>query len=161
MRRAAGFAGRARSLPATKRLVSGPRAGRCALRAVRVAHAGFDAIEETLSLVGRAIEACGETVVDGIRASDAFIDVLHRSNKHERSEDLTRPQRMVERCTRNCRRDKMSVSEIAVVEPSSALDDAASAAELVDLRDCVFVTRDGGIVDDRSHPVLAMRRIAD
>ena len=68
---------------------------------------------------------------------------------------------MVVRRSRDRRRDEMSVREIAMVEPSSTLDQVACAAERVDLRNRVFVTRDGGAVDDRSHPVLAMRRIAD
>src|SRR5256886_11125349 len=161
IRRAAGFAGRARSLPAAERLISGPRAGRCPLRTVRVAHAGFDPIEKALGLVGRSVEACRETVLHGIRARDALADVLYRSDKHEGDEKLTRPQRMVKRRACDRRRDEMSVREIAMVEPSSTLDQVACAAERVDLRNRVFVTRDGGAVDDRSHPVLAMRRIAD
>src|SRR5205814_9281325 len=118
-------------------------------------------IEETLGLVGRSIKACRETVVHGIRARDALVDVLHRSDKNEGDEELTRPQGMIVRCTRNCRRDKVSVREIAMVEPLSALDDAPRAAELVDLRNRVFVTRDGATVDNGSHPVLAMCRITD
>src|SRR5438105_10035103 len=159
--RTARLAGRARSLPAAERLISGPRAGRCALRTVRVTHAGFDRIEKTLGLVGRAIEASRETILRGIRARDALVDVLYRSNKHEGDEELARPQRMVVRRSRDRRRDEMSVREIAMVELSPTLDDVTSAAQRVDLRDRVFVTRDRGAVNDRSHPVLAMRRIPD
>src|SRR5437762_2868236 len=95
MQRPTGFAGRARSLPAAERLISGPRAGRRALRPVRVAHAGFDRIEKTLRLVGRSIKACRETVVHRIRARDALVDVLYRSDKNEGDEKLAGPQRMV------------------------------------------------------------------
>src|SRR5947209_1674828 len=161
IQRAARFAGRARALPAAKRLKSGPRPGRCALWSVRIAHTGFDAIEKTLGLIWRSIEACRETVVHSIRPRDALVDVFYRPNKNERNEKLTRPQRMVVRRARDRRRDKMSVREIAMVEPLSAFDDVACAAERLDLRSCVFVACDGGSVDNRSHPVHSMRRITD
>src|SRR5216110_1878554 len=114
IQRAARFAGRARALPAAKRLISGPRPGRCALWSVRIADTGFDAIEKTLGLIWRSIEACRETVVHSIRARDALVDVLYRSNEYEGDEELARPQRMVVRRTRDRRRDEMSVREIAV-----------------------------------------------
>src|SRR5438093_954916 len=114
IQRAARFAGRARALPAAKRLKSGPRPGRCALWSVRIAHTGFDAIEKTLGLIWRSIEACRETVVHSIRPRDALVDVFYRPNKNERNEKLTRPQRMVVRRARDRRRDKMSVREIGM-----------------------------------------------
>src|SRR5262245_23324971 len=54
------LAGGARALPAAERLVARPRAGRRALRPIRIGHAGLDVILEPRHFVGRAVEAGGQ-----------------------------------------------------------------------------------------------------
>ena len=55
------LAGRARTLPATERLIAWPGAGGRALRPVRVGDARLDVLVEPRHLVGAAIEAGGES----------------------------------------------------------------------------------------------------
>src|SRR4030095_9102749 len=160
VQRAAGLAGRPRALPAAEGLIAGPRAGRRALRAVRVADASVAHGEETLGLIDGSVETRGKAVVARVRARERLVEVVDRCDKDKRSEQLPLPQRMVEWRAGDGRRAIVTMRERAVIEAHPPMIDHAPVAERADLRARILAPRDRRGIDHRPHPVRALGQVA-